>query len=173
MLEPFLGEIAMFPYGRIPRGWAECNGQILSTSQYQALFSLLGNTYGGDAKTTFGLPNLNGRMVIHPDGVKYFLGGHSGQEKVAITESQMPMHPHILMASATAADERVPSDSTVLANTGAINLYDGDSSNVTALSAAFCAQEGGGAAHENCQPSLALTFCIAVEGEYPHVDKEN
>ena len=167
MSEPFVGEIRMFGGNFAPRGWAFCNGQLLSISQNTALFSLLGTTYGGDGRTTFALPDLRGRMPLHwgagPNLSNRPLGQKSGAEKVKLIAAEMPAHTHALRGSAAASNTGSPAGA-LPASGGAYNTaWDG----TTVLDAAGAGSAGGGGAHGNMPPFLAVSFIIALEGIYP------
>jgi microcystin-dependent protein len=162
MAEPFLSEIRIMSFGYAPRGWAMANGQFLPINQNQALFSLLGTTFGGNGQTTFALPDLRGNVPIHV-GQGHVLGEKGGQQAHTITASEMPTHVHILQASATAGDSP-NANNTVLAN--ALNLY-GPPNNLTTLAPESVSAVGGSQAHLNMQPFLVLNFCIALQGIFP------
>ena len=162
----FLGEITLVPYSFAPRGYAFCNGQILSISQNTALFSLLGTTYGGDGVTTFGLPDLRGRCALSsgqgPGLSSYALGEQTGTETVTLTTGQMPAHGH----TANARDD--DPNSPVVTNNLLANLqaYSNKAANTT-LKNTMIGQTGGNQPHENRQPLLVLNYCIALQGIYP------
>ena len=162
MTEPFIGEIQVFPFGFAPRGWAQCNGQLLPINQNQALFSLLGTTYGGDGQTTFALPDLRGRV---PMGVSsdFVPGQMSGEERHMLMDSEIPAHVHQAIASSASPSSPNPSGAT-WANTGA-NAYTADPAAQMASNAV--APAGGDQPHENRSPYLTLNFCIALVGIYP------
>jgi microcystin-dependent protein len=162
MAEPFLSEIRIMSFNFAPKGWAFCNGQQLPINQNQALFALLGTTYGGNGQTTFGLPNLQGRVPFHV-GNKHTLGEAAGASSVTITTQQMPQHPHGMMASNTNSNVLDPAG-TVL---GAVNNGYGGPSNLTSLNALSVTNTGGSQAHTNMQPYLVLNFCIALQGIFP------
>ena len=169
MSEPYLGEIRLMAYPTAPKGWLPCAGQILPINMNMALFSLLGTTYGGDGTTTFQLPDLRGRSLRHASA-ETPQGTLAGQETVALTSDQMPTHVHALMAAAgnansTAFDGALVSDAVAAGSPA--NLYADASSPVQALSPACVGPQGGSQPHENCQPSLVLTYCIAVSGIFP------
>lgn len=162
MSEPFLGEIKLISFNFPPRGWAFCNGQLLPISQNQALFSLLGTTYGGDGRTTFALPNLQGRTPIH-EGNSHVLGEEGGQTTCTLLSNQMPAHIHLLQASLSSGNNEQP-EGCLLA---AISIYQRPDGNATTMSAAALSFRGGGQPHPNMQPFLALNFVIALQGIYP------
>jgi microcystin-dependent protein len=163
MADPFLSEIRIMSFSYAPRGWALCNGQILPIAQNQALFSLLGTTYGGNGQTTFALPNLQGRVPLH-EGSGFTLGQQAGEQAHTLTLSEMPAHTHSLSASATDGNAPTPSPNILARNVS--NIY-GPVTNLTTLAAGTVTNVGGSQAHANMQPFLALTFCIALEGIFP------
>lgn len=174
MMEPFIGEIMLFAGNFAPRGWAFCNGQLLSISQNTALFSILGTTYGGNGVQTFGLPDLRGRAPIHfgqgPGLSSYDLGEMSGTEKVTLLPSEIPAHTHPLMGNNGGANSPM-NNSAVLSNQ--IN-EDGDTIDTfysgapnTVLNSASIGATGGNQPHNNMQPYLVLNYCIALEGIFP------
>ena len=169
MSEPFLGQIEMFAFNFAPRGWAKCDGQILPINQNQSLYSLLGTTYGGDGRTSFGLPDLRGRAPMHegspPGGASRSLGQKGGSETVALTTAEMPAHTHAAMASSSAGDNPNP-EGRVLAGTAPGEVYR-DPVNLADLRSGTIANAGTGQVHENMQPYLAITFCIALQGLFP------
>lgn len=169
--EPFLGEIMPVGFNFCPRGWATCDGQILPINQYQSLYSLLGTTYGGDGRTTFALPDLRGRMVLHQGSsgtsgsTNHTLGQRSGDEIHAITSSEIPQHKHTVNASTHPADNRSPLES-VWASQDCNGFYSTGDGNVNMSSAAI-AHTGEGQAHENMPPFLTINYCIAIQGLFP------
>jgi microcystin-dependent protein len=168
MAEPFLSEIRIMSFGFAPKGWALCNGQLLPINQNQALFALLGTTYGGNGQTTFGLPNLQGMTPIHT-GNGFTLGQTSGQQAHTLTPGELPTHVHALQASKTTGDAPVPfsnNQGNVLA-ANASALYDPPNHPLVALNAGSVTTVGGNQAHLNMQPFLALNFCIALQGIFP------
>lgn len=168
MSEPFLAEIGIFGFNFAPRGWAQCDGQILPINQNQSLFSLLGTTYGGDGRTSFALPDLRGRAPIHvgqsAGGTSHPLGQETGQESVALTEAQTPQHVHQAVGSTAEGDSPVPAGN-VLAESP-VQMY-GDAENLVSLRTGTLASSGGGDPHNNMQPYQALNFCIALVGLFP------
>ena len=162
MSEPFLAEIKLVGFNFAPRGWAFCDGQILPINQNQSLFSLLGTTYGGDGRTSFGLPDLRGRTPVHlGDGLT--LGQKAGEETHTLNVNEMPQHDHNAQASNTNADTRNPT-SNVLAR--ALNLYR-NPDNLTDIRSGTVANVGGGLGHNNMQPYLVLNFVISLQGLFP------
>jgi microcystin-dependent protein len=165
MAEPFLSEIRMMSFVFPPKGWALCNGQFLPINQNQALFSLLGTTYGGDGQTTFALPDLRGRTPIHM-GQSHTLGEHGGEQAHTLTISELPTHTHTQRAVNTAATTNTPAPGVMLAKSTGASLYAADT-NLEALSPAALSNTGGSQAHLNMQPFLILSFCIALQGIFP------
>ena len=167
--DPFIGEVRVFPYNFAPRNWALCNGQLLSVSQNTALFSLLGTTYGGDGRTTFGLPNLQGRVALHPGrgpGLTLRqLGERGGVETVTLTEAQMPNHNHQAMASKNYADSEYARYGT-WAKKERTKLYKTGVPNTTMGQNALY-NYGGSQPHNNMPPYLTMGYYIALEGTYP------
>jgi microcystin-dependent protein len=170
MSEPFIGQIIMVGFTFAPRGWALCDGQILSIAQNTALFSLLGTTYGGDGRVTFALPDLRGRVPIHPGqgaGLSpYGLGESGGLEQVTLLATQMPAHNHPLIATNTEAGLTVP-EGQLLAQSREVTYGAGAG---VAMSPQAIGQAGGNQPHENRQPYLAVNFVIALQGIFPSRD---
>ena len=168
MADPFLAEIRVFPFYYAPTGWAFCNGQIMPLSQNTALFSLLGTVYGGDGKSTFALPNLQGSVPMHPGqgpGLSlYDLGQVGGSEYVTLLQSEIPAHTHSLM---TAADDQyesnVPTGNALTRSN--LNVYS-NTLTVTQMAPQSLAPAGGGLPHNNMMPYLTLNFCIALQGVF-------
>ena len=170
MADNYLGEIRPVPYNFAPFGWALCNGQILPISQYSALFSLLGTTYGGDGQSTFALPDLRGRVVIHQgqgSGLSsYQMGQSGGVETVTLTTNQIPGHGHGLTGTGAAATTPTPGTSVVPATlSAATELY--ATGAATSLKPDSVGNAGGNQPHDNHQPFLAINYIIALEGIYP------
>lgn len=163
MAEPFLSEIRLMSFNFAPRGWAFCNGQLLPINQNQALFSLLGTTYGGNGQTTFALPNLRGRTPIHA-GAGHTLGEAGGEEAHTLSPSEMPAHTHRVAVSTATTGGTVSPSGAVLG--GANNIYRAGVP-TTALLAQSVVPTGGSQAHPNMQPFLTLNFCIALQGIFP------
>jgi|ERR1700691_3970863 microcystin-dependent protein len=166
-MTPFLGQLALFPFNFPPRGWALCQGQLLSVNQYQALFSLLGTTYGGDGRTTFGLPDLRGRTPVSI-GNGITLGLIGGEEMHQLTTSEVPSHNHTINGTTAAANAPAASGN-LLGQTGTGGaIYKQNPSSIGAgMNAATIAPFGNGAAHENRTPFLVLNWCIALQGIFP------
>lgn len=168
MSEPFVGEIRMFAGNFAPRGWAFCDGQLLAVSQNDALFSLLGTIYGGDGKTTFGLPDMRGRIPIHaghgPGLSPRRLGAKGGAEKVTLTVNQLPSHGHPLHASSDFATSPNPSNNAFARSVGDAYVQDLAPAN---LNAGVVSKVGGSRSHTNLMPFLCVHFIIALVGIYP------
>jgi microcystin-dependent protein len=167
MAEPFLSEIRIMSFNFAPRGWALCNGQLLPINQNQALFSLLGTTFGGDGRVNFALPDLRARTPIHV-GSGHILGEKGGEQAHTLSISELPTHTHAAHGSSAAADAAVPTGNLLAAvdNTTFGNAYTG-TSNLTAMAPAALSDVGGSQAHVNMQPYLTLSFCIALQGIFP------
>lgn len=172
MSEPFLSEIRIFGFNFAPRGWAQCDGQILPINQYQSLYSLLGTTYGGDGRTSFALPDLRGRAPIETgasNGVSHQLGSKGGSPTVTLTANEIPGHTHQARASGDNATTGDPAGQLLavssLPNT---NPYAAAGTAPDAvMDARMVANAGGGQAHDNMQPYQAVNFCIALQGLFP------
>ena len=162
MAEPFLSEIRIFSFGYAPRGWALCNGQLLPINQNQALFSLLGTTYGGNGQTNFGLPNLQGMTPIHM-GSGHTLGEKGGEQAHTLKMSEMPQHTHVFNGLSDNGDTPIAASNLLASASG---LY-GPPKNMTSLLPATVTNVGGSQAHLNMQPFLTLNFCIALQGIFP------
>jgi microcystin-dependent protein len=163
MAEPFLSEIRVFSFNFPPKGWAFCNGQLLPINQNQALFSLLGTTYGGNGQTNFALPNLQGRVPIHT-GSGHTLGERAGSSAVTVTQQQLPQHAHTLGVSALAGSTANPANAVLAA---ANNLYHAPNATLVAHHVQSITSVGGSQAHTNMMPYLVLNFCIALQGIFP------
>ena len=164
MAEPFLSEIRIFSFNFPPKGWAFCNGQLLPINQNQALFALLGTTYGGNGQTNFALPNLQGRLPIH-EGSGHTLGEAAGASAVTITQQTMPQHLHFLNGTTTTGSQ-APVANAVPATIGA-TIYSKNISNLVAFDASSVTSVGGSQPHTNMMPYLVLNFCIALQGIFP------
>jgi microcystin-dependent protein len=170
MADPFVAEIRIFPLDYSPQGWAFCDGQLLPISQNTALFSLLGTTYGGDGKSTFALPNLQGSAAMHPgqgNGLDtYDLGQAGGSEMVSLLESEIPSHTHTLCADTLdPGDTNVPSANASFAQSTGGTLY--QSSADTQLAPQALTPAGQNKPHNNMQPYLTLNYNIALQGVFP------
>jgi microcystin-dependent protein len=163
MAEPFLSEIRIFSFNFPPKGWAFCNGQFLPINQNQALFALLGTTYGGNGQTTFALPNLQGQVPIHM-GNGHTLGERAGSSAVTVNIQQMPQHIHFAQATTNEANQ-VPIATSNMLSPGN-NMYSGPA-NLTTLLPASVSNVGGSQPHNNMMPYLVLNFCIALQGIFP------
>jgi microcystin-dependent protein len=163
MAEPFLSEIRIFSFNFAPKGWALCNGQLLSINQNQALFSLIGTMYGGDGRTTFGLPNLQGRVSIGAGGFRQ-LGSQGGEQTHTLTAMELAAHTHGAKAAGTTTDTNPIGHYWAPDIMG--NVTFATTPNV-ALDPTAIANTGGGQAHLNMQPYLTLNFCIALQGIFP------
>lgn len=164
MAEPFLSEIRIMSFGFPPKGWATCDGQLLPINQNQALFSLLGTTYGGDGRVNFGLPNLQGRVPIHM-GSSHTLGERGGEQGHTLSISEIPTHTHSLMGTSTTGSLIIAAGN--LLGTSPSQMYQAPDNNLAAMSAGSIANVGGSQAHLNMQPFLVLNFSIALQGIFP------
>jgi microcystin-dependent protein len=170
-VDPFLAEIRIFPFNFAPKGWAFCNGQLMPISQNTALFSLLGTTYGGDGKSTFALPNMQGNAPMHPDqgpGLSlHDLGEQSGTEFVTLLDSEMPTHSHTLQCGGNfvVADSNIGSGNIIAKSSGG-NVYV-PAASLTQLAFQTLTPAGGSLPHNNMMPYLTLNFCIALQGVFP------
>lgn len=163
MSTPYLSEIRIFSFNFPPKGWAFCNGQLLPINQNQALFSLLGTTFGGDGRVNFALPNLQGRVPLHL-GNGLSLGQAGGETAHTLNISEMPAHTHTPVASAAAADQASPANNYWATN-GTFTPYAASSNETMATQAV--SNVGGSQPHSNMSPYLALNFCIALLGIFP------
>jgi microcystin-dependent protein len=164
MSEPFLSEIRIMSFNFPPKGWAFCNGQLLPINQNQALFSLIGTTYGGDGRVNFGLPDLQGRTPMHM-GNGHILGERGGEQNHLLTIQEIPSHTHQPNASNVAGSSNLPA--TELLGNASPNLLYGAVQDTTALRSTVVASVGGSQAHLNMQPFLTLNFAIALQGIFP------
>ena len=168
-MDPFVAEIRIFPFSFAPKGWAFCDGQILPLSQNTALFSLLGTTYGGDGKSNFALPNMQGNAPMHPGqgpGLSlHDLGETGGSETVSLLESEIPSHSHSFIASQADGISRLPA-ANLVANMIGVNGYAVPGA-VVQMNGQSIAPAGGDQPHNNLQPYLTLYFNIALQGVYP------
>lgn len=172
MADPFVAEIRIFPFNFAPSGWAWCDGQLLPLSQNTALFSLLGTTYGGNGKSNFALPDLQGRAPMHPGqgpGLSlHDLGETGGSETVTLLQSEIPSHSHALQASSDIADNNIPTGAMPAKPPGRGNsLYTTENTPLVAMNPAALAPAGGDQPHNNLMPYLTFYFCIALQGVFP------
>lgn len=159
---PYLAELKIIAFNFAPQGWAMCNGQLLPINQNQALFSLLGTTYGGNGQVTFALPDLRGRTPIHV-GQGHILGEKAGQEFHTVTQSELPQHLHFFQVSQANADTPIPAGNTF----GSSNNAYAAATNLVAINPATVTSVGGSQPHENRQPYLGLFIIIALQGIFP------
>ena len=171
MADPFVAEIRIFPFNFPPKGWAFCDGQIMPLSQNTALFALLGTTYGGDGKSTFALPDLQGRSAMHPgqgQGLSLRdLGEMGGSDTVTLLISEMPMHNHTANAVGVVSTTAAPSTQTALARSVNGSAYAAGGGALQQLAPEALPPAGGGLPHNNLQPYLTLNYCIALQGVFP------
>ncbi|WP_126946887.1 tail fiber protein [Xanthomonas sp. BRIP62409] len=172
MATPFIGEIRMFGFGRTPQGWQACDGSLLQISEYEPLYLLLGTAYGGNGTSTFGVPDLRGRLPIHqgqaPGLSNYPLAQSAGTETVTLIDLQMPAHTHTAQATTAAATATAPVGLLPAAVSGSL-FYVSDTTGGTtlAMSAQSTSFSGGGQPHENRMPTLTVQYCIATTGIFP------
>lgn len=171
MSDQFVAEIRIFPFNFPPTGWAFCNGQLMPISQNTALFSLLGTTYGGDGKSTFALPDMQGNAPMQPgqgQGLSLRdLGEMSGVESITLLVSEIPLHTHSLRASIEPGDNRLPSPTVALSTSTGAFAYVSGSPALQQMAFQALPPAGGGLPHNNMQPYLTLNFCIALQGIFP------
>jgi microcystin-dependent protein len=171
MADPFVAEIRIFPFNFAPRGWAWCDGQLLPLSQNTALFSLLGTTYGGNGKSNFALPDLQGRAPMHPGqgpGLSlHDLGETGGTETVSLLESEIPSHSHQMRASTDPANAQIPNPQVTLARSSGGSAYSTSTAGLVNMADVTLAPAGGDQPHNNMQPYLTFYFCIALQGVFP------
>lgn len=166
MAQPFIGEIKAFGFGFAPRYYAACNGQLMAIAQNQALFSLLGTQYGGDGKTTFALPNLQGRTPVHATATLP-QGSVTGVESVTLTAGEMPAHTHALNGTSTVANRRPSRANTFANDTSPVTQFYAPAAALVPLAAATMTATGGNQPHPNMQPFLVTNYCIALSGIFP------
>lgn len=164
MAEPFLSEVRIMSFGFAPKGWALCNGQLLPINQNQALFSLLGTTFGGDGRVNFGLPNLQGKTPIHV-GAGHTLGETGGEQNHTLSISEIPTHTHTATATSANGSAIIPTGNLLAGGTP--QLYHAPDPNLTPLNAGTIGSTGGSQPHLNMQPYLTLNFSIALQGIFP------
>ncbi|MEJ0075777.1 MAG: tail fiber protein [Alphaproteobacteria bacterium] len=172
MSDPFVAEIRIFPFNFAPKGWAFCDGQLLPLSQNTALFSLLGTTYGGNGKSNFALPNMQGNAPMHPGqgpGLSlHDLGETGGSTTVTLLESEMPAHSHSFFANSVQGDTNSPAPTVSLARASNATPYHADqATNLVNFAFQAVSVTGGSLPHNNMQPYLTLNFCIAMQGIFP------
>lgn len=164
MAEPFLSEIRLMSFGFAPKGWALCNGQLLPINQNQALFSLLGTTFGGDGRVNFALPDLRGRAPIHV-GAGHTLGERGGEQAHTLSIAELPTHTHVLSATSTPGTQAIPANNLFAAT--ASQMYHAPDAGLGAMAPSVVANVGGSQAHLNMQPFLTISFSIALQGIFP------
>lgn len=175
MSQPYIGEIRMFAFGTrgAPNNWQACDGSLLPISEYDALFALIGTTYGGDGQTTFAVPDLRGRVPIHQGqgaGLSnYVIGQRAGTETVTLVSTQMPAHTHIAVATTATASTGTVGNTVLPGTVNADTMYISDITGLTAFTLApqSVTSAGGNQPHENCMPTLTVQYCIAVFGIFP------
>jgi microcystin-dependent protein len=171
MADPFVAEIRMFPFNFAPKGWAFCDGQLLPISQNTALFSLLGTTYGGDGKSNFALPDLQGNAPMHPGqgpGLSlHDLGEQGGSETVTLLQSEIPAHTHAHQVSAQPGEDPSPANEALARSVGASLYQTNTAQNVVQLAPQAATPAGSDLPHNNLMPYLTLNFCIALQGVFP------
>ena len=174
MSTPYVGEIRLFGFSRVPNGWFPCDGSLLSIAEYEVLFTLIGTTYGGDGQSTFAVPDLRGRLPIHqgqgPGLSSYVIGQVSGTETVTLIQTQMPAHTHALVATTSASTAITPGPTllpgTVSGDTFYVNTITGNTA--APMSGQMLAPNGGGSQpHDNTMPTLTVQYCIAWAGIFP------
>ena len=166
MAEPYVGEIRMFASNFAPVGWAFCEGQLLPIAENETLFQLIGTTYGGDGESTFGLPDLRGRIPIH-QGNGFLLAQTGGAEAITLSTTQIPAHSHPLLATANTATSNAPASNLLAATTGATTFAYGTDAPIVPLTAASIGPAGGSEPHTNFQPYLCINFIISLFGIFP------
>ena len=171
MSEPFIAEVRIFPYNFAPRGWANCDGQLLPIAQNTALFALVGTLYGGDGRTTFGLPNLKGRGALHPGNgpglSPYNLAQRGGVANVTLSEAQIADHTHAMRAINNLGNNPNPTGRGLARSQGGLAYQTNSTANLVQMSTAALKSNGGNQSHNNMQPFLTLRFCIALQGIFP------
>jgi microcystin-dependent protein len=171
MADTFVAEIRFFGFSFAPRGWAMCNGQLLPISQNTALFSLLGTMYGGDGKSTFALPDLQGAVPVHvgqgPGLSERFQGEKSGNETTTLLASEMPVHTHPVQVSPDPADIATPGTGLALARSVGGQSYQTGAASLVPMATQALPPAGGSVPHNNLMPYLTLNFCIALQGVFP------
>ncbi|HEX6085895.1 MAG TPA: tail fiber protein [Thermoanaerobaculia bacterium] len=167
-MDPFLAEIRMYPYSFAPKAWADCDGQLLPLSQNTALFALLGTIYGGDGKSTFALPDMKGRVPVHPLDNQYFMGQMGGSETVTLLQSEIPAHTHALTATVEDGTQGTFQPGVTLATSISGQLYQTNTaSNIVTMNPVSLSPAGASLPHNNLMPYLTIRFCIALQGVFP------
>jgi microcystin-dependent protein len=170
MSQPFVGEIRLVGFNFAPQGWAFCNGQLLPINQFDTLFNLIGTTYGGDGQSTFALPNLQSRVIVHQgQGLglsNYIIGGNGGVETITVTPSQIPNHNHAAACSSSAGSQSSPVGNLWAADAAGLTAEYSNSQNGQ-VNAAAIGQSGGSQPHENRMPFLAMNYIISLFGVFP------
>lgn len=173
MSEPFVGEIRLFGFGRVPQGWLACDGKLQSIAENEVLFNLIGTIYGGDGQSTFAVPDLRSRVPIHagqgPGLSSYVIGQASGTESVTLIQQQMPAHGHTLLATTNTATAVTPAATLELGGLNGDAMYIDSVAGVTGfpMSPAALTSAGNNQPHNNLMPTLTVQFCIAAYGIYP------
>lgn len=163
--QPFVGEMCLFPYNFAPAGWAACEGQLLAIAEYETLFNLIGTTYGGDGQSTFGLPDLRGRVAIHQKS-NYIIGELSGTENTLIASNNMPSHNHPLnVKSGSSGNSSTPAGNFIAFDSDGLKEYSNTQNG--AMNSSVVKNTGGSVPHNNLQPFLAMTYCISLFGVFP------
>lgn len=172
MADPFLAEVRIFGFSFAPRGWATCDGQLMQISQNAALYALIGTYYGGDGRVTMGLPNLQGRIPMHPGNgpglYPHSLGEMGGYSSVTLSEAQIPAHTHQVTTGFDASDTNTPASNTFMGSSTGTNAYNITSSSpTTPMASSSLSNSGGSQPHQNMQPYMPLLFCICLDGIFP------
>jgi microcystin-dependent protein len=167
MTTPYVGEIRMFAGNYAPEGWALCNGQVMSISQNEVLYTLIGTTFGGDGVSTFALPDLQGRIPIHST-TAYPLGAKGGTETVTLIANELPQHTHVPQASTQTGIQASPSNAIWATNVA--KTYTEANGNPVTMNLQTVSLEGGNQPHDNMMPSLTISFIIALQGIFPSFD---
>lgn len=173
MSTPYIGEIRMFGFGRVPTGWQACDGSLLAISEYDTLYTLLGTIYGGDGQVTFGVPDLRGRLPVHqgqgPGLSSYAIGQISGTESVTLTQQQIPAHTHPMITTTAASTVLTPGNTLLPGAVSGDSFYctDLDGAVAIPMSSQSTTASGGSQPHDNTMPTLTVQFCISLFGIYP------
>ena len=172
MSDQYVGEIRLFAFPRVPDGWLPCNGQPLSISQYQVLYTIIGTTYGGDGVQTFNAPDLRGRVPLHQGQGQnlpvYVLGQNGGEDAHSLNNNEIPSHSHALVSSTQTANSATPAMNVHLATASSGNLYAPTANAAPYTTMAPCVQiTGSSVPHNNIMPTVVANYCIAWEGVYP------